>query len=100
MNRFIKQWPDDDVQSAVQALRPIADEAGITLSQLALAWVLHQPNITAVIVGPTRPEQVHENIKAAGGELSSDVIAAVDHTLRTAAGGGAAGRCARRPRRG
>src|SRR3954453_5453196 len=69
MNRFIKQWLSDDVLTAVQALRPIADEAGITLSQLALAWVLHRPNITAVIVGATRPEQVHENIKAAEVEL-------------------------------
>src|SRR3954465_12071659 len=85
MNRFIKQWLSDDVLTAVQALRPIADEAGITLSQLALAWVLHRPNITAVIVGATRPEQVHENIKAAEVELSSDVIAAVDDTLRTVA---------------
>jgi len=85
MNRFIKQWLSDDVLTAVQALRPIADEAGITLSQLALAWVLHQPNITSVIVGATRPEQVHENLKAAEVKLSDDVIAAVDDTLRTAA---------------
>ena len=85
MNRFIKQWLSDDVLTAVQALRPIADEAGITLSQLALAWVLHQPNITSVIVGATRPEQVHENIKAADVELSPDTLAAIDETLRTAA---------------
>jgi aryl-alcohol dehydrogenase-like predicted oxidoreductase len=85
MNRFIKQWLTDDVLEAVQALRPIADEAGITLSQLALAWVLHQPNITSVIVGATRPEQVHENIKAASVRLGDDMIAAVDDTLRTAA---------------
>src|SRR5215217_3119564 len=50
MNRFIKQWLNDEVLTAVQALRPIADEAGITLSQRALAWVLHQRNITSVIV--------------------------------------------------
>ena len=55
------------------------------MSQLALAWVLHQPNITSVIVGATRPEQVHENIKAAEVKLSDDVIAAVNDTLRTAA---------------
>ena len=85
MNRFIKQWLSDDVLTAVQALRPIADEAGITLSQLALAWVLHQPNITSVIVGATRPEQVHENLKAAEVELSPDTLAAIDETLRTAA---------------
>ena len=85
MNRFIKQWLKDDVLTAVQNLRPIAGEAGITLSQLALAWVLHQPNITSVIVGATRPEQVHENLKAAEVKLSDDVIAAVNDTLRTVA---------------
>jgi len=85
MNRFIKQWLKDDVLTAVQNLRPIADEAGITLSQLALAWVLHQPNITSVIVGASRPEQVHENVKAADVELSPDTLAAIDETLRTAA---------------
>jgi aryl-alcohol dehydrogenase-like predicted oxidoreductase len=85
MNRFIKQWLKPDVLEAVQALRPIADEAGITLSQLALAWVLHQPNITSVIIGATRPEQVHENIRAASVRLGDDMIAAVNDTLRTAA---------------
>ena len=65
MNRFIKQWLSDETLRAVQALRPIADEAGVTLSQLALAWVLSRPNVSAVIVGATRPEQVHENVAAA-----------------------------------
>src|SRR3954462_8214715 len=51
MNRFIKQWLADDTLQAVQDLRPIADEAGLTLAQLALAWVLTQRNVTAVIIG-------------------------------------------------
>ena len=85
MNRFIKQWLKDDTLTAVQALRPIADEAGVTLSQLALAWVLHRPNVSAVIVGATRPEQVHENVAAADVKLSADTIAAIDDALRTAA---------------
>jgi 1-deoxyxylulose-5-phosphate synthase len=85
MNRFIKQWLKDDTLRAVQSLRPIADEAGITLSQLALAWVLHQRNITAVIVGATRPEQVHENVRAADVQLSADTIDAINDALRTAA---------------
>jgi aryl-alcohol dehydrogenase-like predicted oxidoreductase len=84
MNRFIKQWLKDDVLTAVQSLRPIADQAGISLSQLALAWVLHQRNITSVIVGATRPEQVHENVKAAEVKLSPDTLAAIDDALRTA----------------
>ena len=85
MNRFIKQWLADETLTAVQSLRPIADEAGISLSQLALAWVLHQRNITAVIVGATRPEQVRENVAAADVKLSDDVIDAVNEALRTAA---------------
>jgi aryl-alcohol dehydrogenase-like predicted oxidoreductase len=85
MNRFIKQWLSDEVLTAVQALRPIAGEAGITLSQLALAWVLHQRNVSAVIVGASRPEQVRENVAAAEVSLSSDVLAAVDEALRTVA---------------
>ncbi|WP_028065879.1 aldo/keto reductase family protein [Solirubrobacter soli] len=85
MNRFIKQWLGDDVLTAVQSLQPIADEAGITLPQLSLAWVLHQPNITSVIIGASRPEQIHENLKAAAVKLSPDTIAAIDDTLRTAA---------------
>jgi aryl-alcohol dehydrogenase-like predicted oxidoreductase len=85
MNRFIKQWLKDDTLKAVQKLWPIADEAGVTLSQLALAWVLHQPNISSVIVGATRPEQVYENAAAADVKLSGDTIAAIDETLKTAA---------------
>jgi aryl-alcohol dehydrogenase-like predicted oxidoreductase len=85
MNRFIKQWLTDEVLTAVQALRPIAGEAGVTLSQLALAWVLHQRNVTAVIVGASRPEQVRENVAAAEVSLPSDVLAAVDDALRTVA---------------
>jgi aryl-alcohol dehydrogenase-like predicted oxidoreductase len=85
MNRFIKQWLKDDTLEAVQSLRPIAEEAGVSMSQLALAWVLHRPNVTAVIVGATRPEQVHENTAAADVQLSDPTIAAIDEALRTAA---------------
>src|SRR6478735_6123862 len=83
MNRFIKQWLSDETLRAVQALRPIADEAGVTLSQLALAWVLSRPNVSAVIVGATRPGQVHENVAAADVHLSADAVAAIDDALRT-----------------
>jgi aryl-alcohol dehydrogenase-like predicted oxidoreductase len=84
MNRFIRQWLNDETLEAVQRLRPLAAENGLTLSQLALAWVLHRPNITAVIVGATRPEQVHENVRAAGVRLSGETMAAIDDALRTA----------------
>jgi aryl-alcohol dehydrogenase-like predicted oxidoreductase len=85
MNRFINQWLDDDTLTAVQRLRPIADEAGITMSQLALAWLLHRPNVSAVIVGATRPEQVRENVAAADVKLSGDTLDAIDDALRTVA---------------
>jgi aryl-alcohol dehydrogenase-like predicted oxidoreductase len=81
MNRFIKQWLTDDILTAVDRLRPIADEAGITMSQLALAWVLQRPNVTAAIVGATRPEQVHENAAAAAVALSDDTLRAIDEAL-------------------
>jgi aryl-alcohol dehydrogenase-like predicted oxidoreductase len=81
MNRFIKQWLDDDVLEAVQRLRPIADEAGLTMAQLALAWVLSRPNVSAVIVGATRPEQVHETVRATAVALSDDTVRAIDDAL-------------------
>jgi 1-deoxyxylulose-5-phosphate synthase len=84
MNRFIRQWLDDGTLAAVDALRPVAAEAGLTLAQLALAWVLGRPNVTAVIAGATRPEQVRENVAAADARLSDDTLRAVDDALKTA----------------
>jgi 1-deoxyxylulose-5-phosphate synthase len=81
MNRFIGRLLDDATLQAVQRLRPIAEEAGLTMSQLALAWVLRQDNVTAAIIGATRPEQVHENAKAAGVRLSADTLQAMDDAL-------------------
>jgi aryl-alcohol dehydrogenase-like predicted oxidoreductase len=81
MNRFIKQWLNDEMLSAVQNLRPIADAAGLSMSQLALAWILRQDNVAAAIIGATRPEQVHENAAAAGVELSDDTLAAIDEAV-------------------
>jgi 1-deoxyxylulose-5-phosphate synthase len=84
MNRFIKQWLTDDILEAVERLRPIAGEAGITMSQLALAWVLRRPNVAAAIVGATRPEQVHDNAAAADVVLSDDTMRAIDDALAPA----------------
>jgi aryl-alcohol dehydrogenase-like predicted oxidoreductase len=83
MNRFIKQWLTDDILEAVDRLRPVAEGAGLTMSQLALAWILRQPNVASAIVGATRPEQVHENVAAAGVTLSDDTLRAIDDALRT-----------------
>jgi aryl-alcohol dehydrogenase-like predicted oxidoreductase len=84
MNRFIRQWLNDRTLRAVDALGPVAQDAGLTLSQLALAWVLSRPNVTGVIVGATRPEQVRENVAASDVTLSDDTLRAVDDALRTA----------------
>ena len=59
----------DDVLGRVQDLKPVADEAGLTMAQLAVAWVLQNDNVAAAIIGASRPEQVGENVKAAGVKL-------------------------------
>jgi aryl-alcohol dehydrogenase-like predicted oxidoreductase len=78
---FIKRFMNDDVLTRVQALRPVADDAGLTLAQLAVAWVLQNDNVAAAIVGASRPEQVSENVKASGIRLSPDVLARIDEVL-------------------
>jgi aryl-alcohol dehydrogenase-like predicted oxidoreductase len=81
MNRFIGRLMDDSTLEAVQRLKPIADDAQLTMSQLALAWVLREPNVAAAIVGATHPAQVHENAAAASATLSADVLEAIDAAL-------------------
>ncbi|TMC49347.1 MAG: aldo/keto reductase [Chloroflexi bacterium] len=71
----------DDVLEAVQALGPLAGEAGLTMATMAIAWVLRRPEVTAAIVGASRPEQVDANAAASGTRLSDDVLAAVDRVL-------------------
>jgi aryl-alcohol dehydrogenase-like predicted oxidoreductase len=85
MNRFIKRLLDDETLSAVQALRPIADGAGLPMATIALAWVLRRDEVAAAIVGATRPEQVLANAAAADVDLPGDVVRAIDETLRTVA---------------
>ena len=75
------RWRGDKVLHAVQDLVPIAQGAGLTLSQLALAWVLKEPAVSSAIIGASRPEQVRENAGAAGVELSTDVLKAVEETV-------------------
>lgn len=65
----------------VQKLQPIADEAGLTMAQLAVAWVLHNPNVAAAIIGASRPEQVAENVKASENPIGDDVWNAVNEVL-------------------
>jgi aryl-alcohol dehydrogenase-like predicted oxidoreductase len=81
MGGFIQRWLRDDVLESVQRLRPIADALGITLSQLALAWVLREPNVASAIVGATRAEQVEQNAAASGVELDEATLAAIDEAF-------------------
>ncbi len=78
---FIKRWLRDPALEAVQGLRPLADEAGLSLAQLAVAWTLQNPNVSAAIVGATRPEQVWENVKGAGVRLDAGLLARIDEVL-------------------
>ncbi len=78
---MIKRFMTDDVLTRVQALRPIADELDLTMAQLAVAWVLTNDNVAAALVGASRPEQVRENVKAAGVTLSPDVLTRIDDAL-------------------
>jgi voltage-dependent potassium channel beta subunit len=79
--QWITGFLRDDILAAVQDLRPIADELGVTMAQLAIAWVLRDPGISSAIVGASRPEQVDENVAASGIELGADVLRAIDLAL-------------------
>jgi aryl-alcohol dehydrogenase-like predicted oxidoreductase len=78
---FIGGFLTDDVLATVQRLRPVADAAGLSMAQLAVAWVLQNPNVSSAIVGATRPEQVYDNAKASGVRLDPGLLKAIDEIL-------------------
>jgi len=78
---FISRLMSDEVLIRVQALRPVADDVGLSMAQLAVAWVLHNRNVAAAIIGATRPDQVVENVKASGVRLEPDVLKRIDDIL-------------------
>ena len=78
---FTERLRTEPILTAVQRLKPIADEAGLTMAQLAVAWVLQHDFISSAIVGATRPEQVADNAGASGIVLGDDVMAAIDTAL-------------------
>jgi aryl-alcohol dehydrogenase-like predicted oxidoreductase len=78
ISRFLQ---NDELLRKVQDLRPIADEVGLSMAQLAVAWVLQNQNVASAIIGATRPEQVQENVKAAGVQLDADVLKKIDEAL-------------------
>ncbi|WP_033341191.1 aldo/keto reductase family protein [Catenuloplanes japonicus] len=79
--KTIARFMNDDVLTAVQRLVPLADAAGLSMPQLALAWVLQNRNVASAIVGASRPEQVHDNVRAAGVRLEEDLVKQIDDAL-------------------
>src|SRR5215475_2086671 len=75
---FIREYLSDDILGRVQHLMPVAKDAGLSMSQLAVAWTLQNQNVSAAIVGATRPEQVRENVKASGVGLDDEVLKRMD----------------------
>ncbi len=78
---FIKRFMTDDVLDRVQQLRPIADDLDLSMAQLAIAWVLQNDNVAAALVGASRPEQVTENVRAAGVRIPAEALARIDDVL-------------------
>jgi voltage-dependent potassium channel beta subunit len=81
-NRFMQQLMNKEVLSAVNKLRSVASDAGLSMSQLALVWILGHENVSSAIIGASRPEQVEDNVKAAGVRLSADVVSKIDGILK------------------
>jgi aryl-alcohol dehydrogenase-like predicted oxidoreductase len=77
----MKGFLTDDILGRVQQLRPIAEDLGLSMAQLAIAWVLQNRNVAAAIIGASRPEQVHDNVKAAGVQLDDEVLKRIDEVL-------------------
>jgi aryl-alcohol dehydrogenase-like predicted oxidoreductase len=78
---MIARFMKDEVLSRVQKLRPVADDLGLSMAQLAIAWVLQNDNVSAAIIGASRPEQVHDNVKAAGVRIPAEAMARIDEAL-------------------
>lgn len=78
---FIKKFLSDKTLTAVQKLRPLADQVGLTMPQLAIAWVLQNPNVSAALVGASRPEQLEDTVKASGVQLPAEIMTQIDQIL-------------------
>lgn len=82
---MISRWMRDEIFDSVQLLKPIASDLGITMSQMAIAWVLANPGVSAAIIGASKPAQVKENVKASGIKLTPDVMKAINEILKPVA---------------
>jgi aryl-alcohol dehydrogenase-like predicted oxidoreductase len=78
---MIKRWMRDDVLKRVQNLLPLAEQAGLSMAQLAVAWVLQNDNVASAIIGASRPEQVQDNVAAAGVKLDDDLMTKIDEVM-------------------
>ncbi|CAD5995871.1 aldo/keto reductase family protein [Agreia sp. COWG] len=78
---MVKRFLNDDVLERVQQLQPIAHDMGLTMAQLAIAWVLQNKNVASALMGASRPEQVESNVKAAGVTLDADILTRIDEAL-------------------
>jgi aryl-alcohol dehydrogenase-like predicted oxidoreductase len=81
MGGFIQRWTESDILEAVQKLKPLAQEAGCTLSQFALAWVLREPNVASAIVGASKPAQLDENAAASDLKIDPVLFAKAEHIV-------------------
>jgi len=77
----ISHWLQPEVLRRVQQILPLAQDAGLSLAELALTWVLHNPNVSAAIVGGSRPEQLKQNAQASGIKLDDDLLRQIDEIL-------------------
>ncbi len=78
---MVKRFLNDDILEGVQKLEPIANDLGLTMAQLAIAWVLQNDNVASAIMGASRPEQVESNVKAAGVTLDAEVLSKIDDAI-------------------
>jgi 1-deoxyxylulose-5-phosphate synthase len=86
MGSMMGRFRDDSVLAAVQRLKPIADDLGLTMAQMALAWVLQEENVASAITGASRPDQIDDNVAASGVALDDGVMAMIDEALNGAIG--------------
>jgi aryl-alcohol dehydrogenase-like predicted oxidoreductase len=78
---MIRRWMSDDVLARVQQLKPLAEEAGLSMAALAVAWTLQNDNVATAIIGASKPEQVADNATAANVKLDADLLAKIDEIL-------------------
>ena len=80
-SRMIERWMSNEVLTGVQQLKPIAEEAGLTMAQLSIAWVLQNKNVASAIMGASRPEQIEKNVAAAGVKLDAVIMDKIDSVI-------------------